>query len=58
MKIGFVGLGNMGRPMVRRLLSAGHEVHLFNRSRNAVDELAQEGAHPADSVSTLVDGQT
>ncbi len=55
MQIGFIGLGNMGRPMVRRLLLAGHDVHVFNRSRNAVDELAREGAHPADSVSTLVD---
>lgn len=41
--------------MVRRLLAAGHDVHVFNRSRSAVDGLAREGAHPADSVATLVD---
>ena len=55
MQIGFIGLGNMGRPMVRRLLSAGHDVHVVNRSQNAVDELAREGAHPADSLSSVVE---
>jgi len=46
-QIGFVGLGTMGKPMARRLLQAGHEVTVWNRSRAAVEELATEGARPA-----------
>src|SRR6266545_705809 len=40
MELGFIGLGKMGRPMVARLLAAGHSLHVYNRSRAAVDELA------------------
>ena len=47
MKIGFIGLGIMGKPMARNLLAAGHELVVHNRSRTAVDELAAEGATPA-----------
>ncbi|TME43827.1 MAG: NAD(P)-dependent oxidoreductase, partial [Chloroflexi bacterium] len=50
MEVGFIGLGKMGRPMTLRLLAAGHTVHVFNRSRGAVDALAKEGATPADSA--------
>src|SRR5438105_3528887 len=52
-QIGFIGLGKMGRPMVERLLSAGLTVHVFNRSRPAMDELAARGARPAASVREL-----
>jgi 2-hydroxy-3-oxopropionate reductase len=48
-RIGFVGLGIMGRPMVRNLMKAGYEVTVHNRSRAAVDELVAEGAHVATS---------
>jgi len=48
-RIGFIGLGKMGRPMVRNLLKAGYEVVVHNRSRPPVDELAAEGAVPATS---------
>src|ERR1041384_7160892 len=47
MQVGFIGLGKMGRPMTQRLLAAGHTVHVFNRSRGAVDALAADGARPA-----------
>src|SRR6266508_3663970 len=47
MELGFIGLGKMGLPMVARLLAAGHRVHVYNRSRAAVDELASQGASPA-----------
>lgn len=50
-RIGFVGLGTMGRPMVRRLLAAGHEVTVWNRSRQPVDEAVGEGAIAADGVA-------
>ena len=44
MEAGFVGLGKMGRPMTQRLLAAGYTVHVFNRSRGAIDALVAEGA--------------
>ncbi len=40
----FVGLGSMGSAMARRLMAAGHTVHVWNRSRGPVDELVAEGA--------------
>jgi 3-hydroxyisobutyrate dehydrogenase len=48
-RIGFIGLGNMGTPMVRRLLAAGHEVVIWNRSAAKVAPLVAEGATAADS---------
>ncbi len=48
-RIGFIGLGVMGKPMARNLMKAGYTLVVHNRSRNAVDELAKEGAHAATS---------
>ena len=45
MKIGFIGLGIMGKPMAKNLLKAGHEVWVNNRSRGPMEELAACGAH-------------
>jgi 3-hydroxyisobutyrate dehydrogenase-like beta-hydroxyacid dehydrogenase len=51
MRAAFLGLGNMGRGMVRNLLKAGNEVVVYNRTRAKADECAKEGAtvagHPA-----------
>ena len=47
MKVGFIGLGIMGKPMAKNLLKAGYEVWVNNRSRGPMDELAACGAHPA-----------
>lgn len=44
MVIGFIGLGTMGKPMAKNLLSAGFEVVVHNRSRGAVEELVAAGA--------------
>ncbi len=44
MKIGFLGLGNMGTPMARRLLAAGHELSVWNRSEERTKPLIHEGA--------------
>ena len=41
MKIGFIGLGKMGGNMVKRLLRGGHEVAIWNRSREKTDEIAK-----------------
>ena len=48
-RIGFIGLGLMGKPMVRNLMKSGFELTVHNRSRAAVDQLASEGANPANS---------
>ncbi len=48
-KVGFIGLGKMGRPMTQQLLKTGFDVTIHNRSRAVVDELAGEGARPASS---------
>lgn len=50
-KIGFIGLGNMGRPMARNLLKAGFELVVYDIIKETVDVLAAEGAKPAGSVA-------
>lgn len=55
MRIGFIGLGNMGSAMAANLVKAGHDVTVYNRSRSKVDALAAEGARPADSVAEACD---
>src|SRR5439155_7264847 len=57
-RIGFIGLGIMGKPMARNLIKAGFPVTVHNRSRGKVDELVKEGATPASSpreVASAVD---
>lgn len=59
MKLGFCGLGLMGAPMVRRLLAAGHEVRVWNRSPAKSALLATLGAQVARTpaeAATGVDG--
>lgn len=54
MQIGMMGLGRMGASMVRRLLRAGHQCVVYNRSRGPIDKLVAEGALGAASLSDLV----
>lgn len=54
MKMGMIGLGRMGSNMVRRLLRAGHECLVFDRSPVAVEALAREKAVGASSLQDLV----
>ncbi|MBI5946498.1 MAG: NAD-binding protein [Chloroflexi bacterium] len=49
MKVGYIGLGLMGRSIARNILKAGFSVVVHNRSRAAVDELVSEGAASANS---------
>ena len=49
LKIGYIGLGLMGKSMARNILKAGFPLVVHNRSRASVDELAKEGAIPASS---------
>jgi len=55
-KIGFLGLGEMGRPMASRLLHAGHKVVVWNRSAERTAPLAKEGATVASSPATAAAG--
>ena len=49
LKVGYIGLGLMGKSIARNILKAGFPVVVHNRSRAAVDELVAEGAVAADS---------
>ncbi|HYS10571.1 MAG TPA: decarboxylating 6-phosphogluconate dehydrogenase [Myxococcales bacterium] len=53
MQIGMIGLGRMGANMVRRLLKAGHECVVFDRSSKVVEGLAREKAVGASSLQDL-----
>jgi 3-hydroxyisobutyrate dehydrogenase-like beta-hydroxyacid dehydrogenase len=44
MKIGFLGLGKMGTPMALRLIAAGHELSVWNRTEGKTEPLLREGA--------------
>ncbi len=55
-KVGFIGLGVMGRPMARNLMQAGHDLVVLNRSREAMDELAGQGAQTAESPREVAEG--
>jgi len=48
-RIGFIGLGIMGKPMARNLIKAGFSLTVHNRSRAKVDELVRHGATAATS---------
>jgi 3-hydroxyisobutyrate dehydrogenase-like beta-hydroxyacid dehydrogenase len=49
MNIAFIGLGRMGSAMVRNLLRAGHQVTVYNRTRDKAEALAAAGARVAES---------
>jgi 3-hydroxyisobutyrate dehydrogenase-like beta-hydroxyacid dehydrogenase len=53
--IGFVGLGQMGGPMSRRLLAAGHELVAYDEREEAVQALVPEGAQPAGSPAEVAE---
>jgi 2-hydroxy-3-oxopropionate reductase len=55
-RIGFIGLGVMGKPMARNLLRAGLDPVIHSRSPGPVDELAAEGARPATGPDELAAG--
>lgn len=57
MRIGFIGLGTMGTPMVKRLLSAGFEVTVHNRTREREESLVALGARRAESPRACAEGQ-
>jgi 2-hydroxy-3-oxopropionate reductase len=53
LKVGYIGLGLMGKSIARNILKAGFPVVVHNRSRGAIDELAAQGARPAASPAEV-----
>ena len=54
-KIGWIGLGNMGNPMVKNLLKADYEVTVYNRTKEKEQELIDLGATSAGSPQELIE---
>jgi 3-hydroxyisobutyrate dehydrogenase len=54
-RIGFIGLGIMGRPMARNLLKAGYALTVWNRSRPGIEALVAEGAAEGDSPRAVAE---
>jgi 3-hydroxyisobutyrate dehydrogenase-like beta-hydroxyacid dehydrogenase len=52
-RLGFVGIGYMGRPIARRLLESGFKLTAYDRDRSKAQELIQYGGNVAQSVSEL-----
>src|ERR1700682_2702357 len=52
-KVGWIGMGRMGFPMAERLLKAGHDVSIWNRTRAKAEPLAAKGAKIVDKLSDL-----
>ena len=56
MKVGFIGLGNMGSGMAASLLKAGHELTVYNRTPDKAKPLAEKGARKAAAVADACTG--
>lgn len=56
-KLGFIGMGIMGRPMALNLLKAGHDVTVYNRTAARCDDLVKEGAKQAATPRECAEGQ-
>lgn len=55
-RIGFIGVGIMGKSMVRNLMKAGYELHIYARTKSKVEDVISEGAVFHESISDCVDG--
>ena len=56
-KIGFIGMGIMGRPMAKNLLEAGHEVTVYNRTESRCEEVVAAGAAKASTPAECASGK-
>jgi 3-hydroxyisobutyrate dehydrogenase-like beta-hydroxyacid dehydrogenase len=56
MKVGFIGLGNMGSGIASNLLKAGHDVTVYNRTASKAEPLVKQGAHKANEVADACHG--
>ena len=57
MKVGFIGLGRMGRGMASNILGGGHELVVYNRTEGKASDLADSGACVARSVADACEGR-
>ncbi len=55
LRVGFMGLGAMGEPMAQRVLDAGYQLRVWNRTRARSERLAAQGARVSDSPAELAD---
>ncbi len=55
LKLGWIGLGNMGNPMVKNLLNAGFELSVYNRTKEKETELLALGAHTSNNPQELIE---
>ena len=53
MRIGFIGTGNMGKPMASHLLAAGYELTVYDKRKEATEELVKQGASWADTPKAV-----
>ena len=53
MKIGFIGLGNLGTPVAENILESGHELYVYNRTASKTKPLVDKGAIEVGSVKAL-----
>jgi 3-hydroxyisobutyrate dehydrogenase-like beta-hydroxyacid dehydrogenase len=57
MKVGYIGLGNMGQAISGRILDAGYDLIVYNRTRSKADELEKKGAKVAGSIAEACEGR-
>lgn len=55
-RIGFIGVGIMGKSMVRNLMKAGFELHIYARNKAKTADVVEEGAIFHDSIKSCVEG--
>lgn len=55
-KIGWIGVGIMGKSMVRNLMKAGYELHIFARHKEKVEDVVNEGAIFHESIADWCSG--
>ena len=55
-RVGFVGAGRMGAPMVRRLVAAGHEVRVLGRTPEKCHAVEESGGHPVAAAAAAAEG--
>lgn len=56
-QIGFIGVGLMGKSMVRNLMKAGYELHIYARTKAKVEDVIDEGAMFHDTIADCVKGR-
>src|SRR5919108_1079239 len=57
MRVGFIGLGQMGRRIAGRVLGAGHDLVVYNRTLEKTADAAKAGAHVAASIAGACEGR-